>query len=146
MPLLKKSGLLLTLLCICIAFSFAADSTVVLTVYVEGVNKAGGDIGVYVFRSDEGWPENANAAFRRVIVRAHPGTVKVEIPDLPAGRYAVAVGHDSNVNHRIDKNWFGRPTEQWGMSNNPRAYFKTPPFSKAQFTLTHNAEIHIQLQ
>ena len=146
MPLLRKSLSLLSLLCVCLVFSFAADSNVKLTVFVEGVNKTGGTIGVYVFRDDKGWPENKDLAFRRVVVSAHPGTVRVEIPDLPPGTYAVGVGHDSNGNHHIDKNWLGRPTEQWGMSNNPRAYFKTPTFSKAQFTLSQGAEIHIQLQ
>jgi uncharacterized protein (DUF2141 family) len=146
MHLLKRSVPLLFLVCSFITVGFAADPTVKLTVYVEGVNKTGGTIGVYVFHDDKGWPESKELAFRRVVVPAHPGTVVIEVPDLPTGTYAVGVGHDSNGNHHIDKNWLGRPTEQWGMSNNPRAYFKTPAFSKAQFTLSHNADIHIQLQ
>ena len=126
--------------------AFSENPNVTLTVFVEGVNKTGGNIGVYVFRSDKGWPEDSQQCFRRIVVSAHPGIVRVEVPDLPAGTYAVAVGHDSNVNHRVDKNWLGKPTEQWGMSNNPHATFKAPAFSKAQFTLNSNADIHIQLQ
>jgi uncharacterized protein (DUF2141 family) len=110
------------------------------------VNKTGGTIGVYVFRSEKGWPESSDQCFRRIVVPAHPGVVRIEVPDLPAGTYAVAVGHDTNGNHRIDKNWLGRPTEQWGMSNNPHPMFRAPAFSKAQFLLNSNSEIYIQLQ
>jgi uncharacterized protein (DUF2141 family) len=146
MRLLKTSVLLLLFLGCCSGATLAADKTVKLTVYVEGVNRTGGNIGVLLFRNDKGWPENNDAAFRRVVVPAHPGTVVVEVPDIPAGDYAVAVGHDTNVNHHVDKNWMGKPTEQWGMSNNPRALLKAPAFSRARFSLPQSAEIHIQLQ
>jgi uncharacterized protein (DUF2141 family) len=146
MRLLKTAVLLLFLLLSVSGATLAADKTVKLTVYVEGVNRTGGNIGVLLFRNDKGWPENNDAAFRRVVVPAHPGTVVVEVPDIPAGDYAVAVGHDTNVNHHVDKNWMGKPTEQWGMSNNPRALLKAPAFSRARFSLPQSAEIHIQLQ
>ena len=145
MRLLKICLISLCLLSTCGA-AFPENATVHLNVFVEGVNNTGGNIGVYVFRSEKGWPESADLCFRRIVVPAHPGVVRVEIPDLPAGTYAVAVGHDSNVNHRVDKNWLGKPTEQWGMSNNPHATFKAPAFSKAQFSLNSNSDIHIQLQ
>lgn len=123
-----------------------ADTTARLTVSVDNVNDTGGNIGVFLFRDSKGWPESKEKAFRWLVVPAHPGVVVVEVADLPPGRYAVAVGHDSNVNHRVDKNWFGKPTEQWGMSNNPHANLKAPDFSKAVFELTTNKEIRVHLQ
>ena len=145
MRLLKIRLIVMSLL-LSFGAAFPENSSVKLTVFVEGVNKTGGNIGVYIFRSEKGWPESSDQCVRRIVVPAHPGVVRVEVPDLPAGTYAVAVGHDSNVNHHVDKNWLGKPTEQWGMSNNPRATFKAPAFSKAQFSLNANADIHIQLQ
>lgn len=130
-------------------FGVAADSATkaaaTLTVYVEGVNARGGNIGVMIFNSAKGWPENNDAAYRAVVVPAHPGTIVVRVT-LPRGEYAIAVGHDGNVNKKVDKNWLGKPTEQWGMSNNPHARMKTPEFSKAEFALTGNEEIHIEMQ
>jgi uncharacterized protein (DUF2141 family) len=117
-----------------------------LTIYVDGVNQQGGNIGVLLFQNDKGWPEDRFAAYKDIVEKAHPGTVVVKIPDLPPGDYAVALVHDVNMNHKVDKNWLGKPTEQWGMSNNPHALIKAPPFSKAKFTLNHDSEIHIQLQ
>lgn len=117
-----------------------------LTIQVDGVNQQGGNIGVLVFQNDKGWPEDRTIAFKDIVEPAHSGTVTVRIPDLPAGDYAVALVHDVNRNHKVDKNWFGKPTEQWGMSNNPHATLKAPPFDKAKFKLNHDSEIHIQLQ
>lgn len=117
-----------------------------LTVVVENVNQDGGNIGVLVFNSRKGWPEDRFVALKDIVVPAHPGTVTVTIPDLPAGEYAVSIGHDVNRNHKVDKNLFGVPKEQWGMSNNPHATIKAPPFSAAKFSLNQDLEIHVKLQ
>ena len=124
----------------------SASGTHTLTVVVNNVNQQGGNIGVLVFNSTKGWPEDRFAALRDVVVPAHPGTVKVTIPELPTGEYAVAVAHDVNQNHKVDKNMFGKPKEQWGMSNNPHATIKAPPFSAARFSLTADQTIEVQLQ
>ncbi len=124
----------------------SAQPTYTLTVYVDGVNKDGGNIGILVFNNDKGWAEDRFAALKDIVVDAHPGTVVVKIPGLPAGNYALAVAHDVNRNHKVDKNWIGKPTEQWGMSNNPHATIKAPPFKKAMFNLSHDADVHIEMQ
>lgn len=117
-----------------------------LSVVVENINKDGGNIGVLVFNSTKGWPEDRFAALRDVVVPAQPGTVTVTVPGLPSGDYAVAIAHDVNKNHKVDKNIFGVPKEQWGMSNNPHATLKAPSFSTAKFSLTRELEIHVKLQ
>jgi len=58
----------------------------------------------------------------------------------------VALVHDVNMNHKVDKNWLGKPKEQWGMSNNPHATLKAPAFNAAKFTLSGDQELHIRLQ
>jgi uncharacterized protein (DUF2141 family) len=70
----------------------------------------------------------------------------VRITDLPPGTYAVAVAHDVNVNHKVDKNFMGIPKEQWGMSNNPHALIKAPSFNTAHFEIKSDMEIHVSLQ
>jgi uncharacterized protein (DUF2141 family) len=117
-----------------------------LTVRVEGVNSLGGNVGVLIFNSTKGWPEDVKAALKDVVVPAHAGVVTVRIEKLPAGIYAIAVGHDVNVNHKVDKNFLGVPKEQWGMSNNPHALVKPPSFTTAQFELKGDAEIRIRMQ
>jgi uncharacterized protein (DUF2141 family) len=126
--------------------AYAAPPTYTLTVVVHGVNAQDGNIGVLVFNSEKGWAEDRTAALKDVVVPAHPGTVTVTIPDLPAGDYGVAVCHDVNKNRKLDKNFLGMPKEQWGLSNDPHATIKAPPFSKSRFTLKGNQEIQIQMQ
>lgn len=120
--------------------------TLVLTVQVENVNKDGGNIGMLVFNSSVGWPENRSIALKDIIVPAHPGTVTIKVPDLPAGDYALAILHDVNRNHKMDKNFFGMPKEQWGMSNNPHATIKAPSFDTAKFSLSQSMEIRVRMQ
>lgn len=120
--------------------------TFVLTVQVENVNKDAGNVGMLVFNSSVGWPENRFIALKDITVPAHPGTVTIAVPGLPAGDYAVAILHDVNKNHKMDKNFFGMPKEQWGMSNNPHATVKAPSFDTAKFSLSQDMEIHVKMQ
>lgn len=117
-----------------------------LTVIVEGVNNLDGNVGMLVFNSPKGWAEDRSAALKDITVPAHEGTVTIQVPDLPAGEYAVALVHDVNKNHKLDRNFIGQPKEQWGLSNNPHAVIKTPSYSSCTFKLTGNQEIHIKMQ
>ncbi len=117
-----------------------------LTVSASNVNQEGGNIGVLVFNSDKGWPEDRTAALKDIIVPAHPGTVVVPVPNLPAGDYAVVVLHDVNQNHKMDRNWMSKPKEQWAMSNNPHALIKAPSYSTAKFHLGGDQTIEVKLQ
>ena len=125
----------------------AQAPTYTLTVVVEGVNEKDGNIGMLVFTSDKGWPDDRKVALRDIAVPAKPSTTNtIEVPNLPAGDYAVAVIHDVNKNHKLDKNFMGVPTEQWGMSTNPSHGLKAPSFNSVKFSLTGNQEIHIKVQ
>ena len=126
--------------------SSAQAPTYTLTVVVEGVSQADGNVGMLVFNSDKGWPDDRKIAFRDIAVEAHPGTNTIEVPNLPAGDYAVAVIHDVNKNHKLDKNFLGVPTEQWGMSTNPSHGLKAPSFDSVKFSLKGNQEIHVKVQ
>ena len=117
-----------------------------LTIVVEGMDSNVGNLGVLVFNNEKGWPEDRTAALKDVSVPAEKGTQTLKIPGLPPGNYAVALIHDVNQNHKLDKNWIGQPKEQWGLSNNPHATLKAPPMSKALFEMKADKEIHIVLQ
>lgn len=116
-----------------------------LTIVAEGVSNSQGVVGVLVFNSPKGWPTDNGRAFRAVAVRAHPGSVEIRISDLPAGTYAAVVLHDINENRKLDRNWFGKPKEQWGMSENPPVHFSAPSFKSARFTLSRDERITVVL-
>jgi uncharacterized protein (DUF2141 family) len=116
-----------------------------LTVIAEGVANSTGVVGVLVFNSPEGWPDRVSAALKARAVPAHAGITEVTIPGLAPGKYAVAVLHDENKNQKLDRNWLGIPTEQWGMSNNPSYVLSAPSFESALFRLARDEQIQVQL-
>jgi len=107
----------------------AAESCKLL-VHIDGFRNQKGDVGVTVFKSPDGWPEDNDKA---LIHGPHPfsgdkTTVELE---LPPGRYAIAVIHDENSNHKLDRNIIGWPKEGFGFANNPKVGLSAPSFDKA---------------
>jgi uncharacterized protein (DUF2141 family) len=139
-------AILVTLWSFAIARQAVPAGDYTLTIVVEGVNSDVGNVGVLVFNSDKGWAEDRTAALKDIVVPAHSGTVTVTVPNLPAGTYAVSLIHDVNKNHKLDKNFIGKPKEQWGLSNSPHAVLTAPAYSKCKFSLQGDMELHITMQ
>lgn len=103
-----------------------------LTIHIDDVKAAGGQIVVAVFNSAGAFMKtpvgSANAA-------ASGGANMVVIKDLPAGEYAFSVLHDANSNGKMDKNLFGMPTESYAFSNNALGRMGPPSFEQARFTI-----------
>lgn len=57
----------------------------------------------------------------------------IKFENIPYGDYAIAVLHDINKDGKLDKNFFGIPTEGYGFSNNAVEKFGPPSFLKASF-------------
>jgi uncharacterized protein (DUF2141 family) len=117
-----------------------------LKLIVGGVKNTRGVIGVLVFNSPAGWPEDVSSAFTSEAVAAQAPETVLEVHNLPAGEYAVVVLHDENLNKKLDRNWFGKPKEQWGMSNNPRFSNSAPSFGSACFPFAGDEQLHIGLR
>jgi uncharacterized protein (DUF2141 family) len=116
-----------------------------LTIVAQGVKNSRGVVGVLVFNSASGWPEQVSAALRKKSARANPGETEITVSDLPAGDYAVVVLHDENENEKLDRGPLGIPTEQWGMSNDPSYLLSAPSFDAARFRLTRSERLYVQL-
>lgn len=140
------AAILLCTASLMIAQKTTSSATCTLTIVVEGMSSDEGNLGVLIFNGPKGWAEDRQAAFRDIAVPAQKGTQTLKVPELPPGKYAVALIHDLNKNHKLDKNFIGMPKEQWGMSNNPHATIKAPPIEKAMFSLDKDTQIQIKLQ
>ena len=107
-----------------------SPETCKLIVHIDGFRNEKGNAGITVFKSPDGWPENNDKAFMH---SGHPFTgdrATMEL-QLPAGRYAIAVIHDENSNHKLDRNMIGWPKEGFGFSNNPKVNLSAPSFDTA---------------
>lgn len=123
-------------LALLVSFSAAAycqsptTETCKLIVHIDGFRNQNGNAGVTVFTSPDGWPENNDKAFMHA---GHPFTgnkATLEL-QLPAGRYAIAVIHDENSSHKLDRNFVGFPKEGFGFANNPKVGLSAPSFNAA---------------
>jgi uncharacterized protein (DUF2141 family) len=117
-----------------------------LTIVVANVRDSRGVVGVLIFDSPRGWPEDPKGAVQAKAVPAHPGVVTLSFENLTPGEYAAVVLHDVNQNQKVEKNWLGMPKEGWGMSNNPKPRRSAPPFDAAKFQLTGNQKLLVHLR
>lgn len=116
-----------------------------LRIHVTGFRNDKGKAGGIVFASAEGFPENRSKAVAHGGFPIHDGEA-VEEFQVPPGRYGVAVIHDENQNHKLDRNFLGIPKEGFGFANNPRVLLSPPSFEAASTQVACPAtEIQIRL-
>ncbi|MCP1239650.1 MULTISPECIES: DUF2141 domain-containing protein [Acetobacteraceae] len=65
------------------------------------------------------------------LVPAARGEVTAIIANVPAGTYAVAAFEDRNGNGKLDRSFFGIPTEPIGFARNPPMRMGPPSFADA---------------
>jgi len=112
------------------ALALAAASLGTLTVEVGNVRNDRGTVHIDVcdethfLKSDcHYWGE----------APAHPGTVTVTVPGLPAGRWGIQAYHDENRNRDVDRNFLGIPKEGIGFSRDARIRLSPPKWEDAVF-------------
>jgi len=116
----------------------AQSATCQVTVRVEGFRNEKGVLGVNVFRSPDGWPEDSAKAFFNADFPISGDHATAQF-NLPPGRYAIAVLHDENSSHKLEKNFLGIPTKGFGFANNPKVLFSAPSFDSAALQVSSPA-------
>ncbi len=109
-----------------------------LVIRITGISEPLGEVGCALYANATGFPMD-RATARGQWRPADAGGVTCRFPDVPEGTYAVSIVHDRNGNKRVDRNFVGMPTEQWGVSNNARPRMRAPTFEEARFTVAAGA-------
>lgn len=123
------------------------QNTSVIDLQISGAKSDKGVVRILVFDSDKGYPDQLELAVKSLSIPIVNQKCTVKINDLKPGIYAISVIHDEDSNGELNTNPFGYPLEKYGFSNNPKAYFSAPPFSKAAFELKNEVKtIQIQLR
>jgi uncharacterized protein (DUF2141 family) len=124
---------------------FALAQTI--TVTIEGIKNTNGkiQIGLYSKKSDFG---NYDKVFSGVAITPSKNNCTYTFKDIPAGTYAIATWHDANENKKIDKNFFGIPSEKYGFSLNKYGKFGPPDFDDVSFKVgkVENVKLLIHLK
>lgn len=121
---LSMKGLILVL----ILFSLM-NASGELVVELSGLRNAKGKVGLLIFKTADGFPEDRARAHRKLQMDATKGKVVFKTTELKTGKYAFVVLHDENGNQKLDKNFFGYPKEGIAISNYGK--LARPKFDKA---------------
>ena len=104
-----------------------------LTIQIHQAASDQGLIRVLIFSKAAGFPDQPEKALKSYSVAPKNKSAILNVSDLPAGIYAVAVIHDEDKTGKLNTNAVGYPTEKFGFSNNPKILFSAPSFDKAAF-------------
>ena len=110
--------------------------TTVLTVSIGNIRGNSGLIHVSLFNTAKGFPLEADRAIASANAPASAKGVKIILPHVPYGVYAIAVVHDENENEKVDTNWLGIPLEGVGASGDAAILFGPPDFEDSRFTVS----------
>ena len=116
-----------------------------ITVVVAGIETDGGEIGCALYGGPEGFPMDDSLATVQWQDARRDGVVCSFVGLVP-GAYAVAVSHDFNGNQRTDTNFFGIPTEPWGVTNNVRPMLRAPSFEEAAVELSPGTALRVTVE
>ncbi len=121
-----------TTLCTALLLSTNLASAAELTILVDDVKAANGNLMVALYSSADTFLKRpANATGTRALAADN----KIVFKDLPEGEYAFALYHDANANGKMDKNLIGMPTEDYAFSNNAMGKMGPPSYDNAKFVL-----------
>lgn len=124
----------------------AAPEPITVNLVLTGLRSSAGEVRVCVWREGKSFPNCRKGQDVRMLAAPAAPEVRLSVPDLEPGAYAVSVIHDENNNRQLDRSLVGIPTEGVGFSHNPKLLFGPPPFEKARFDATREATQTIRIK
>ena len=103
-----------------------------LNIKISGFENDKGDCWFALDNSERVYESKDSVFIGKILPIINHG-VSLKIDSLEYGYYAIKVFHDENCNGKLDKNFLGIPTENYGYSNNASAWFSQPDWEKAKF-------------
>lgn len=116
-----------------------------IKVKISGVKEIKGNVYVYLFSSEKGFPTDLSKATQSKKIKAINKVASITFNDIKNGYYAITVYHDVNSNKKMDTNFVGIPKEPVGVSNNAKGFMGPPKYEEAKFYLKSDKQIMIQL-
>jgi uncharacterized protein (DUF2141 family) len=109
-----------------------------LRLHVDNLGNAKDVVGVLLFSSPDGWPEDTSSFFRHEAVSISDADQRATVwfNRFPPNDCGVVALHNENKIMKLDKNMFGWPKEGFGFANNPHVGLGAPGFRQ---TLLHVA-------
>ncbi len=122
---------------------FAQQNT--LTVNITGIKSIKGNVYVYLYTSEDGFPIEISKASGFKKNKVTKNSMTVYFKNLESGTYAVSVYQDIDTNGKINQNFLGIPKEPVGVSNNAKGFMGPPKYEDAKFYLDTSKSFEIKL-
>lgn len=119
-----------------------AQNNYSVTIKVEKAQSNDGKMFIALYNTESGFLEKTYKSAKSEIANQ---SCSIVFKDIPEGTYAVSIFHDENNNGKMDTNFFGIPTEDYGCSNGATGFFGPPKWNDAKFELKENKSITITL-
>ncbi|MEI6691774.1 MAG: DUF2141 domain-containing protein [Chlorobium sp.] len=106
-----------------------------IIVHIKDLRNINGMLGASLYASKKGFPDTPERSYSTLIKKITSTEDTFIFENIPYGTYAISVLHDENGNGKMDKNFFGLPTEGCGISTNPKIGMGGPNYNNSVFTL-----------
>jgi len=114
-----------------------------IKVEVSNINNEKGVIYIGIYNNPTTFPK-ADVVFEKRI-KAKKTTISHSFENVKTGNYAVAIYHDEDENGKINRYFFGMPSEQYGFSRNP-SVFGLPKYEDCSFELNKNKIVTVKIK
>lgn len=121
-----------------------ANAATPVRLHLESSAVDAAPVRLAVYASSEAFRDEK--PFRGFVQSLQGGRADVEITVPAPGSYVFAAFHDLNDNGKLDRNFFGIPTEPYGFTESPASKWRAPSFDEVATRVTDatRAEIHLR--
>jgi uncharacterized protein (DUF2141 family) len=113
-----------------------------LTVVAKNIKSNTGSIMIALVDNESDFPD-AKVTPLKTKIPAKKGEVLFLFKGIKSGKYAVAVYQDLNGNEKLDTNFFGIPSEPFGVSGSPK--FGKPKFGDCALEINQSTKVEVNL-
>lgn len=107
-----------------------------ITVKVENLDSNKGHIYMSLYNTETSF---LSKGYKSSISRIENNSCTVVFKDVPKGIYAISFFHDENENKKMDTNFLGIPSEDYGCSNNATGFMGPPKWEDAKFEVKNES-------
>ena len=109
------------------------EATGTITMRFANIEEPEGKMRYGLFRNQEEFLEDGKQFRKGFLEVTSTEDMLFKLEDIPYGEYSIAVYHDVNGNHVLDKCFMGFPCEPYAFSGGPIGKWRIPKFKSTSF-------------
>lgn len=113
-----------------------------LTVTVSGISPVKGDLYLALHNRPQ-YFNVPDSAFMKAVIKIDAASETYNFDNVPAGKYALAVYQDENLNGKLDANELGMPKEGYALSG--KSGPGRPKFDESAFNLSGDQTMNLTM-